>query len=103
MTQNQSQYFIKDINSNFYIIKNEDNQKCYISHPFYIFIEFYTLSSHQIFSMNLSYVLDVQSDLSYAHPQRTEAIHMHHVSKGILPQFRSQEGNIAFIIHIKRI
>ena len=103
MTQNQSQYFIKDIQSDFYIIKNEDNQKCYISHPFYIFIEFYTLSSHQIFSMNLSYVLDVQSDLSYAHPQRTEAIHMHNVSKGILPQFRSQEGNTAFLKHANRI
>ena len=47
--------------------------------------------------MNVSYVLDVQPDLSYAHPQRTEAIHMHNVSKGILPQFRSQEGNQIFI------
>ena len=54
-------------------------------------------------SMNLSYVLDVQSDLSYAHPQRTEAIHMHNVSKGILPQFRSQEGITPFIKHANRI
>ena len=52
--------------------------------------------------MNISYVLDVQPDLSYAHPQRTEAIHLHHVSKGILPQFRSQEGNIAFIIQVRK-
>ena len=43
--------------------------------------------------MKLSYFIDVQSDLPYAHPQRTEAVHMHNVSKGILPQFRSQEGN----------
>ena len=39
-----------------------------------------------------SFILDVQSDVPYAHPQRTETLHMHNVSKGILPQFRSQEG-----------
>ena len=38
--------------------------------------------------------VDVQPDISYAHAQRAEAIHLHHVSEGILPQLRSQEGNI---------
>ena len=38
------------------------------------------------------YILDVQPDLPYAHPQRAEALHMHNVSKRILPQLRSQEG-----------
>ena len=39
--------------------------------------------------------VDVQPDISYAHAQRAEAIHLHHVSEGILPQLRSQEGNIS--------
>ena len=38
--------------------------------------------------------VDVQPDISYAHAQRAEAIHLHHVSEGILPQLRSQEGNV---------
>ena len=43
--------------------------------------------------MQFHIFLDVQSDIPYAHPQRTETVHMHNVSKRILPQFRSQEGN----------
>ena len=53
--------------------------------------------------MNIFIISDVQPDLPYAHPQRTEALHMHNVSKGILPQFRSQEGNTPFIKHANRI
>ena len=49
--------------------------------------------SNTSFKMNIFIFSDVQPDLPYAHPQRTEALHMHNVSKGILPQFRSQEGN----------
>ena len=48
--------------------------------------------------MNIFIFSDVQPDLPYAHPQRTEALHMHNVSKGILPQFRSQEGQV---VHLK--
>ena len=42
-------------------------------------------------------VADVQPDIPYAHPQRAEALHMHDVSKGILPQFRSEEGKMSLM------
>ena len=44
-----------------------------------------------LLSNTFSKFSDLQFNVPHAHPQRTEAIHMSHMSKRILPQFRPQE------------